>query len=189
MMLAMQVRQRRQKLEAQLPDALELISGSLRAGLSLVQALEVVARESQQPTAAEFGECVRDVRLGLAPEEALEKLNLHWKNADLELFVVAAGVSRRTGGNLAEVSGRIIATIRERVRLKGRIAALTAQGKMSGWVVGLLPVFLLLGLCLLDPRMMSGFFHHPLGWGMLLLGAGMEAAGAFFIFKIVDIDI
>jgi tight adherence protein B len=189
LMLAAQQRQRQKALEAQLPDALELIANSVRAGLSLVQALEVVANDAPKPVSEEFTEIVRDVRLGLAPEEALEKLSLRWKNPDLELFVIAANVSRRTGGNLADVAGQIVETVRERVRLKGRIASLTAQGIMSGWVVGLLPAGLLLAMSLLDPELIGGFVRHPLG--MVMLGAGlvMELAGALVIKKIVNIDV
>jgi tight adherence protein B len=189
LLLALGQQRRERSLNAQLPDALELIANSLRAGLSLVQALEVVSREAAQPVAGTFAGVVRDVRLGLAPEEALEKLILRWANADLELFVVAAEVSRRTGGNLAEVAGQIVATVRERARLKGRIAALTAQGVMSGWVVGLLPVGLLVAMSLLDPELIGGFLKHPLGWVMLGGGAVMELVGAFFIRKIVSIDV
>lgn len=176
-------------LEIQLPDALELITNSLRAGLSLVQALEVVAQEALCPVSDEFGEVVRDCRLGLSPLEALEKMLKRWDNKDLELFVVAAGVSLRTGGNLAEVAGRQIETIRERFRLKGRIASLTAQGKMSGWVVGLLPLGLLIGLGFLDPELISNFCRHPLG--MVMLGAGlvMEIIGAWIISRIVRIEV
>jgi Flp pilus assembly protein TadB len=181
-------RQRQQALEMQLPDALELISNSMRAGLSVVQALEVVAKEASAPMSEEFAEVVRDCRLGLSPEDALEKMLKRWPYKDLELFVVASGVSLRTGGNLAEVAGRIIETVRERVRLKGRIESLTAQGKMSGWVVGLLPVVLLVGLTLLDPELMFGFIRHPLGITMLIGGLVMELIGAFFIKQIVNIE-
>ncbi len=182
-------RQRRRALETQLPDALELTANSMRAGLSLVQALEVVAREIPRPLAAELSDVLRDVRLGLAPEDALAKLSGRWKNPDLELFVLAAEVSRRTGGNLAAVAVQIVETVRERVRLQGRIASLTAQGKMSGWVVGLLPLGLLVAMSLLDPELMQGFLRHPLGWMLLAGGVIMEILGAFFIRKIIDIDV
>jgi tight adherence protein B len=189
LMLAAQQRQRQKALDAQLPDALELIANSVRAGLSLVQALEVVANDAPKPVSEEFTEILRDVRLGLAPEEALEKLSMHWKNQDLELFVIAANVSRRTGGNLADVAGQIVETVRERVRLKGRIDSLTAQGIMSGWVVGLLPAGLLVAMSLLDPELIGGFVRHPLGMVMLGAGAVMELVGALVIKKIVNIDI
>jgi tight adherence protein B len=189
LMLAAQQRQRQKALDAQLPDALELAANSVRAGLSLVQALEVVGNEAPKPICEEFTEILRDVRLGLAPEEALEKLSLRWKNQDLELFVIAAGVSRRTGGNLADVAGQIVETVRERVRLKGRIASLTAQGILSGWVVGLLPAGLLVAMSLLDPELIGGFLRHPLGMVMLAGGVVMELAGALVIKRIVKIDV
>jgi len=182
-------KQRKAALEAELPDALELVANSLRAGLSLVQALEVASQESPRPISEELEEIIRGCRLGLAPVEALEKFLKRWPNPDLELFVVAASVSLRTGGNLAEVAGRIIETIRERVRLKGRIEALTSQGKLSGWVVGLLPLALLAGLSFLDPELMAGFFRHPLGYVILSAGLVMELIGAFFIGKITAIDV
>lgn len=181
--------QRLKALGQQLPDALDLVGNSLRAGLSLVQALEVVSQEAPAPIRLEFLAAVRDCRLGLAPEEALEKMLKRWPHADLELFVVAAGVSLRTGGNLAEVTARLVETVRERFRLKGRIAALTAQGKLSGWVVGLLPVALLAILAVLDPPLISNFVSHPLGWVILAVSAALEVAGAFFIRQVVNIEV
>lgn len=181
--------QRLKTLGQQLPEALDLVGNSLRAGLSLVQALEVVAQEAPAPVRHEFLAAVRDCRLGLAPEEALEKMLKRWPHADLELFVVAAGVSLRTGGNLAEVTARLVETVRERFRLKGRIAALTAQGKLSGWVVGLLPVALLAILAVLDPPLISNFVSHPLGWVILAVSAALEVAGAFFIRQVVNIEV
>lgn len=181
--------QRLKALGQQLPDALDLVGNSLRAGLSLVQALEVVAQEAAAPIRLEFLAVVRDCRLGLAPEEALEKMLKRWPHADLELFVVAAGVSLRTGGNLAEVTARLVETVRERFRLKGRIEALTAQGKLSGWVVGLLPVALLIMLAVLDPPLIANFLNHPLGWVILAVSALLELVGAFFIRKVVNIEV
>ncbi len=181
-------RQRLKTMTLQLPDALEIIGNSLRAGLSLMQALEVASQETARPLADEFFEVVRDCRLGLPPEDALEKMLKRWPNPDLELFVIAAGVSLRTGGNLAEVTARLIGTVRERFRLQGRIESLTAQGKLSGWVVGLLPLGLLVALIFLDPPLMADFFRHPLGWLILSGGLFMELIGAFFIIKIVTID-
>ncbi len=180
---------RRRALEAQLPDALELLANSLRAGLSLSQAVEVAAKELPLPMVREFRSVAQDMRLGLSPEDALEKAAVHWTNADLELFVVAAQVARRTGGNLAETASQIVSTVRERFRLQGRISALTSQGILSGWVIGLLPVGVLVAMSLLDPELMNGFLRHPLGWGMLGVGALMELVGALFIRKIVRIDL
>lgn len=180
---------RRRALETQLPDALELLANSLRAGLSLAQAVEVAAKELPFPIVREFRTVAQDMRLGLSPEDALEKAAVHWPNADLELFVVAAQVARRTGGNLAGTAAQIVATVRERFRLQGRITALTSQGILSGWVIGLLPVGLLVAMSLLDPAMMNGFLRHPLGWGMLGLGVLMELVGVLFIRRIVRIDV
>ncbi len=186
---AWHVRERRRRLEAQLPDVLEWLAHSLRAGLSMVQSLEAVGQEGPLPIAGEFLEVVRDIRLGLSPEDALEKMNARWKHADLELFVMAVNVAGRTGGDLASVTEHIVSTIRERVRLKGRITTLTAQGVLSGWIVGLLPLALLLVIYLMDPEMIGGFMTHPLGLLMLAAGAVMELMGIVLIRRIVDIDV
>ena len=182
-------RRRQLTLRRQLPDALELIANSMRAGLSLVQALETAARELTPPLADEIEETLRDIRLGLSAEDALEKWLLRWRDPDLELFVIAATVSRRTGGNLPEVAARLVDTIRERQRLQGRIDALTAQGRLSGWVIGALPVVLLIGMSFLDPDMMGDFYRHPVGWALLAAAAVMEAVGAFVITRLVAIDV
>lgn len=179
---------RRRELERQLPGALELIANALRAGLSLPQSLETAAREIPLPLGGEFQRVVRDSQLGLPPEEALEQMLLRWPHRDLELFVVAAKICRRTGGNLAELSVRLAGTVRERFRLQGRIASLTAQGRLSGWVVGLMPPALFFGLFALDPDMMKTFLRHPLGAAVVGLGLVMEGLGVWFIRRVVAID-
>lgn len=180
---------RRARLAGQLPDMLELISNSLRAGLSLFQALEAAVKEAPDPGGEVFGEAVKDIRLGLSPEDAFEKTLMKWPNPDLELFVVAATVCRRSGGNLAEITSRLVETLRERTRLQGRIDALTSQGRLSGWVIGLLPLGLLAAMSLLDPELVGNFIRHPLGWTLLAGGAVMELLGAWFIRRIIAIDV
>jgi len=180
---------RLKQLEMQLPDLLELIVNSMKAGLSLGQSLEMAAQDSPKPMAEEITKVVRDHRLGLSAEEALERMWRRWPNSDFELFVTAAGVSLRTGSNLAEVSQGLIATIRERFRLKARVKTLTAQGKLSGWIVGLLPLVLVVGFIGLEPKMMNNFFSHPIGLLLVALCVVLEVLGAFFISKIAHIHI
>ncbi len=182
-------KRRLKKMEAQLPDVLEMIMGGMKAGLSLVQALETTALEAPLPMARELQVVVRDCRLGLTPEDALEKMLARWPNPDWELFVIAGGVSLRTGANLPEVTERLIATIRERFRLRTRVETLTAQGRLSGWVVGLLPVFLAVGLTLFEPELMLPFFKHPLGLGLLGICVVLELLGAYFIHKVANIKL
>lgn len=184
-----QSQQRQQAMEREFPEALELLANGLRAGLSLAQAFEVVGHEAPQPIALEFQTLVRQQRLGLAAEQVLEKWLQRWPNRDLELFVVAASVSQRTGSNLAEGVSRLIGTVRERFRLRGKIDTTTSQARLSGWVVGLMPPVLLVGMSLLDPELMTGFFRHPLGWLMLGAGVVMELLGLFFIGKILKIEV
>ncbi len=180
-------KQRLKKLELQLPDMLEMMMGAMKAGLSLLQALESTAQEAAMPMAGELQRVIRDCRLGVAPEEALEKMLVRWPNPDWELFVIASGVSLRTGANLPAVTERLIATIRERFRLRTRVETLTAQGRLSGWVVGLLPVFLTLALTLFEPELMMPFFKHPLGLGLLGVCLVLEVLGAYFINKVATI--
>jgi len=174
--------------QKQLRTSLEVIANALRAGLSLSQALVLVARETPQPLGEDFSKVVKNIRLGLSPIEALEKLLRSWPNPDLKLFVVAASICLRTGGNLAQVVDRIINTIHARVRLQGKLKTLTSQGKLSGWIVGLLPLGLLLILFWLDPPLIIDFVKHPLGIVMLIVALVMELLGILFIWKIVKFE-
>lgn len=142
----------------QLGDTIMLISNSLRSGYSLLQSLELVARESPQPAAEEFGRVVREVNLGLSPEEALAHLVARIESEDLDLMVTAINVQHEVGGNLAQVLDSIAGTIRERVRIKGEIKTLTAQQMMGGYVISFLPVILGIILFLLNSQYMSQLF-------------------------------
>lgn len=179
----------RKKMVAQLPDTLDMIGNAMQAGLSLVQAMDVAAQEAEGALGPELKKVNQDIRFGLSIEEALTRMQARWGNPDFELFVIAAGVSLQTGGNLAEVIKQITTTIRERRRLQGRIESLTAQGKLSGWVVGLLPFFLFMTLLGLEPELMGGFIRHPIGLVLLAACLLLETLGAWFIIKIVKITI
>jgi tight adherence protein B len=188
--------QRLKKFNTRLADTITLIANSLRAGSSFLQAVELVVRESDPPISTEFGRVIREVNLGLPFEEALENMVRRVKSDDLELMATAISVQHQVGGNLAEILDSIAFTIRERVRIIGEIKTLTAQQRMSGYVVGFLPMGLAGVLMVIAPGFMDPMFQKPpevfgLPAGVLILGFGgfMMFLGFMAIRRIVDIEV
>ena len=173
----------------QLPDTITLLSNSLRAGSSFLQSIELVSRESPAPMGPEMGRVVREVNLGLSMEEALSNLVRRIKSDDLDLMVTAIGVQQQVGGNLAEILDTIAFTIRERVRIKGEINTLTAQGRMSGYLVAFLPIAIAIVLNMINPAFMQPLFTQLIGQILLGVGIVMMTIGFFAIQKIVDIKV
>jgi tight adherence protein B len=180
---------RKQRLRDQMPDACMLIAGSLRAGASLPTALQQMVSETRPPISQEFDLFLREQRLGVPFESALE----NWeKRIDIEesaLFSSALKVARDTGGNLAETLEQLSQTLRQKLTIEGKIRALTAQGKLQGFVVALLPFFVMFWLFKLEPEAMSLLFNSALGWGVVAFIVVMEVIGAILIRKIVRIDV
>ena len=178
------------RFNEQLADALMLMANSLRAGFGFLQALEVVQREmSPSLVGREFGRAFREMSLGVTVEEALQNLTRRVRSEDLSLVVTAVLIQRQVGGSLAEVLEKIAHTIRERVRVQGEIRTLTAQGRISGLIVGLLPLFLLAVMMALNPGYTGVLFTHPLGRTMLVLAALAEVTGWLLIKRITGIRI
>ena len=180
----------------QLPDTITLIANALRAGSSFLQAVELVVRESRPPISTEFGRVIREVNLGLSFDVALENMVRRVKSDDLELMATAIAIQHTVGGNLAEILDSIAFTIRERVRIKGEIRTLTAQQRLSGYVVGFLPIGLAGFLFIAAPKFMEPMFDQriaigglPAGVIILLLGGFAMFMGFMFIRKIVDIEV
>ncbi|HYK99489.1 MAG TPA: type II secretion system F family protein [Candidatus Acidoferrales bacterium] len=173
----------------QLPDTITLLSNSLRAGSSFLQSIELVSRETPAPMGEEMGRVVREVNLGLGMEEALANMVRRIKSDDLDLMVTAIGVQQQVGGNLAEILDTIAFTIRERVRIKGEINTLTAQGRMSGYLVAFLPIAIAVVLNMINPAFMQPLFTQLIGQILLGVGIVMMTIGFFAIQKIVDIKV
>jgi tight adherence protein B len=180
----------------QLPDTITLLANALRAGSSFLQAIELVVRESRPPVSLEFGRVIREVNLGLPFEQALENMVRRVRSDDLELMATAISIQHTVGGNLAEILDSIAYTIRERVRIKGEIQTLTAQQRLSGYVVGFLPIGLAGFLFIAAPNFMDAMFLNPpavlgLPAGVVILIAGgfMMFIGFMLIRKIVDIEV
>ncbi len=182
---------RQQLFDSQLADTITLMSGALRSGYSLLQAMELVAREGTPPVSLEFDRVVREVGLGLSPEEALANLVDRMQSEDLELFVTAINVQREVGGNLVEVMETIANTIRERVKLQGTVRVLTSQQQFSGYIIALLPVGLALMLGIINPNYMLGVFSSTVfcGWTMLGCSLIMLGTGFLIIKNIVNIQV
>jgi tight adherence protein B len=182
---------RQQAFNNQLSDVITLMSGALRSGYSLLQSMELVAREGPSPVSMEFDRVVREVGLGLSPEEALANLVDRMQSEDLELLVTAINVQREVGGNLVEVMDTISTTIRERVKLVGEVKVLTAQQAYSGYIIALLPVVLAVLLGVINPSYMLGVFQttHWCGWTMVGCSGIMIFAGFMLIRRIVDIKV
>ncbi len=180
----------------QLPDTITLIANALRAGSSFLQAIELVVRESRPPISTEFARVIREVNLGLPFDQALENMVRRVRSDDLELMATAISIQHNVGGNLAEILDSIAYTIRERVRIKGEIRTLTAQQRLSGYVVGFLPIGLAGFLFIAAPKFMDPMFYNPpgilglpAGVIILLVGGFMMFIGFMLIRKIVDIEV
>lgn len=189
-MLYAWLRMRRlRRFEEQLPDALMLLSGGLRAGASLSMALQQMVAEAENPLAQEFSLMLREQRLGVTMEQSLNNLARRVPTQTTTLVVSAMRVASETGGGLAETLERTSATIRSRLQMEGKIDALTAQGKLQAWVVGSLPVLLMLVLNKMEPEAMDMLWHTRLGWATLVVLGVLEFMGVYLIRKITSIDV
>ncbi len=189
MYVANRQRARLHAFENQLPDTLSLWVNALRSGYSVQQAMEAIAREAPEPTATEFHRVVREVQLGVPMETALDNLLRRVSSDDMDLVVTAVKIQREVGGNLAEILEVISHTIRERIKLKGEIRVLTAQGRITGYLIGGLPIVLALFLYVINPGYMGLLFQDQCcGWPMIGVGLALIGMGAAAISKIVDIE-
>ena len=183
---------RLRKFDDQLGDMLNLMVNGLRAGYSTLQAMEAVSRELPSPIADEFRRVVQEMQFGLTMEDALDHILRRIRSDDLDLVVTAINVQREVGGNLAEILDVISYTIRERVRIKGEIKSLTAQGQATAWVISALPIGLMLILFIVNRDYMMMFFNpetRNCGIPMLCLGGAMIGSGFYIVQRMVKIDI
>ena len=180
---------RMQKFEQQLPDALMMLSGGLRAGVGLNAAMQQLVSEAHPPLAQEFMLMLREQRLGVTLEQSLNNLARRMPTQTTVLVVSAMRIASDTGGGLAETLERTAHTIRSRLQMEGKIAALTAQGKLQAWVVSLLPVLLMLVLDRMEPEAMHFLWHTRLGWATLIGIVLLESMGVYVIRRIIAIDV
>ena len=186
---AMLRKRRLQKFEEQLPDALMMIAGGLRAGTGLSSAIQQLVQSAQQPLAQEFSLMLREQRLGVTVGDSLNNLGRRMPTQTTTLVVSAMRIANETGGSLAETLERTSNTIRSRLQMEGKIRALTSQGKLQAWVVGLLPILLMFVLNKMEPEAMSLMWNTRIGWAVLAIIAFLEIMGVYVIRKIIAIDV
>ena len=189
MWLNMRRTSRMKRLTAQLPDVFEMMSQALRAGHSLASALEVVYDQLPDPVSSEFGRVFHEQNLGIKLEDALLSMANRVDSLDVRFFVTAVLIQRQTGGDLAEVLDKIGSVIRERIELFGMVQGLTAEGRLSGWVLFALPFVVFGAVMTLNPVYANSMFEDPTGRMLLMAAAGMQLLGLAMIRYIVNIKV
>jgi len=182
-------RRRTQKFVLQMVDGLGLMSNGLKSGLSVVQALSLVVEEMPDPIRQEFNLVLNQNKVGATLEDAFSDLARRLPAEDVEMFVTAVNILKETGGNLSETFDTIVVTIRERIKVESKIAALTANGFYQGMVVIAVPPLLGFVLQQTDPDFIAPLFNNPIGWIILAAILFFEVVGFFFIMKVVKIDV
>jgi len=184
------VRKKRvRKLNSQLPQALGLLANGLRAGYSFPQAMAVITKEMEAPIADEFGKVLRENAYGKPMEAALVDFSKRTDDEDLDMFITTLLIQMNVGGDLAEILDTISETIRERVKLRGEIRTLTAQNRMSAWVVGIMPFAIAFLTYKASPDQAFAFITNPIGMMMAIAAAVLMVIGVFALIKIVNIKV
>lgn len=173
----------------QLPDTLQLIAGSLSAGYSMPQAMDTVVREGSQPMTSEFNRALVEARLGVPIEDAMDGIAERMKSKDFAWVVMAIRIQREVGGNLAELLTTVSATLRERERLRRQVKVLSAEGRLSAWILGLLPPVFALYLVLVQPGYLEPLVTELLGWALIGVGVTLLAIGVLWMRKAVRVEV
>lgn len=183
-------RKKREELfNKQLGDATVIIGNSIKGGFTFLQSMSNIAEEMQPPISTEFAKALREIHYGVKQEDALMRMVERTKNKDLELLISAVMTSAQVGSNLSDILDTISNTIRDRIRIKNEIKTLTAQGRMSGLVIGLLPIILILAIMVMTPSYFDGFFESTLGKILIIISIVLEITGYAIINKIVNIKV
>lgn len=187
--LEYRIKARLTAFQRQLGDTLLMMANALRSGFSFLQSVELVANDMKPPVSEEFGRVMHEVRLGISTEEALQHMSERIKSSDLDLIITAVLIQRQVGGNLAQIFKTISATINDRLNMRREIGAITAQGQLSGWVLGLMPVAMGLMMSAMNPAYLQPLFETNMGRIALGFGLVSEVIGMLIIRKIVNIDL
>ena len=187
------LRIRRSRREAafleQIPETLQLISGSLQAGFSLAQSLGTVVREGTEPTAGEFNRALTEARLGAALEDALDGVAERMRCQDLSWVVIAIRVSREVGGNLSEVIQTTVTTMRQRAELRGMVKTLSAEGVTSARILTAMPFLVAGAVMVMNPKYLYPLTHTTTGFILLGAGAALLSVGVFWLSRLVKIEV
>lgn len=187
--LRMALGRRAEKLREQLPDVLTIMASSLRAGHSFLQALDTTAKEIAQPAATEFQRVVAEIRLGRSAEDALGSLADRVGSADFKWAVLAVNIQREVGGNLAEILDNVADTLRERATMRRQIRVLTSEGRLSAWLLALMPFGIAIYMFAVNREYIMLLFTSKIGFVMLGGAAGALVVGILWMRKIVNIDV
>ena len=183
-------RKRRHKaFNSSLPETLQLMSGSLSAGLSLAQSVDTVVREGTEPISSEFKRVLIETRLGVSLEDSLEGVATRFESKDFHWVVMAINIQRQVGGNLAELLDTVAATMREREYMRRQVAALAAEGKLSAWVLGGLPPAFVLYLLVAKRDYVMPMFTEPMGWLMLGGACCLLGVGIFWMSRLIKVEV
>jgi tight adherence protein B len=180
---------RHRDFQTQMPDALQLMAGSLSAGYSLPQAIDTVVREGQMPISSEFNRALVETRLGVPLEDALDGVAARMDSADFRWVVMALRIQRDVGGNLAEVLSTVSTTMRERARLNRQIQVLSAEGRLSAWILGGLPLAFIIYLLLVRPEYLEPLYTTRLGVAMILLSSVLLVVGVLWLRRAVKVEV
>jgi Flp pilus assembly protein TadB len=187
--LRLKTSRRAAAFEAQLPDALQLVAGALRAGFALNQSVGAVARDGSEPVAGEFARVLQEVRLGAELEDALDALATRMDSQDLHLVMIAIRTAREIGGNLAEVLQTTVATMRERVQLRGQVKVLSAEGRFSAKVLTGLPLIMTVYLLVFRKGYLKPMYSTGLGVAILISGGVLLLIGAVWLRRLTQIEV
>lgn len=176
-----------QLFNKQLGESLTIMSNCMRSGYSFQQAMHSISKEMQPPVSTEFGRVVREINYGATLEQALNNMSQRVNSKDFDLLISAVITSAQVGANLSEILDTISETITDRIRLREEVRVFSAQGRMSGIIIGLLPVFVILFLMILNPTYLTDFVNHPIGKLLLIASVFLEVIGFILINRIVDI--
>lgn len=187
--LKRRITSRTHKMESQLAELLQMLASGLRAGFGLVQAMEQAAEQLPAPISSELRRAMRDMAMGASVEQALGALNDRVGSKDFDIVITAILIQRSVGGNLAEILDNVAHTMRERERIRGEIRTLTSQQRLTGYVLGGIPIGLFLVFNLISPEFTSLLYTDPLGRMMLGAALVLEAIGFLVIQKIVNIEV
>ena len=176
-------------IEAQLPDAMDLMSRALRAGHAFASALSMVGTEAQEPIAGEFKITSDEIGFGISIDNALNNLATRVPSPDMRYFVMAVVIQRETGGNLAELLGKLAELVRERFKLFAKVRVLAAEGKLSAWILTGLPFCVAGAIQIMNPEYLSVLFTDAAGIKLVMGALGLMAMGIFAMWRIIDIKV
>ncbi|MBP2632307.1 MAG: Type secretion system protein [Firmicutes bacterium] len=187
--LNIRIARRRVAVSNQLGDALSMMSNAMRSGFSFMQAMDLIEKEMKPPISVEFFKTIAEIRLGADAETALLNMGRRVQSSDLDLVITAVLIQRQVGGNLAQILDTIAGTINERIKMKREIKTLTAQGRLSGWVLAALPFGVGGLLSIINPSYLKPLFDEPMGQMMVIGALIFELIGFLIIRKIVMLDV